>query len=159
MNFKQNGPYWIVSWGGISLGKPEFLLDFHVWSKLWNMSYILTLIPNMWDTCFLVLEHKIEVQLQWETYFENELEIYQTKFVCHRNYQHLDTCTATQQQLHTQTNSWIYYMLCEKLSTNQWQVVTTCGYQLSYFENIFPELSFNLVVSTQFQKLHLDLKT
>jgi hypothetical protein len=56
MKFKQAGPYGIMSWGGNSLGKPEFLLDFQVWSKLWNMSYILALIPNMWNICFLVLE-------------------------------------------------------------------------------------------------------
>jgi hypothetical protein len=54
--------------------------------------------------------------------------------------------------------TWIYYMLCEQLSTNQCQVVTTHGYQLSNYENIFPQLSFNFVVSTQFQKLHLDLQ-
>lgn len=65
--------------GGNSLGKPEFLLDFQVWSKLWNMSYILAYFPSMWDTSFLVLEHKSTAELQWETYFYNELEIYQTK--------------------------------------------------------------------------------
>jgi hypothetical protein len=53
--------------------------------------------------------------------------------------------------------TWINYMLCEQLSTNQCQVITTRGYQLSNFENIFPELSSNFNVSTQFQKLHLDL--
>jgi hypothetical protein len=79
MKFKQAGPYGIMLWGVNSLGKPEFLLDFQVLSKLWNLSYILTLIPNLWDTCFLVLERKSKVQLHWDTYFDNELEIYQTK--------------------------------------------------------------------------------
>ena len=100
MKFKQAGPHGIMSWGGNSLGKPQFLLDFQVWSKLWNMSYILAVIPNMWDTCFLVLEYKSKVQLQWETYFDNELEIYQTKIYLLQKlptsaHMHSYTATAT----------------------------------------------------------------
>ena len=137
-----------MSWGGNSLGKPEFLLDFQVWSKLWNMSYNLALIPNTWDTCFLVLEHKSKVQLQWETYFYNELEIYQTKI-------YLPQKLPTSGHMHSYTATATYLKQFLDLLHVVWKIIN----KSVTLKTFFPELSFNSVMSTQFQKLHLDLKT